>query len=318
VPIDAKMMVSESKGECMVDGIINVYKEAGFTSHDVVAVMRKILGTKKIGHTGTLDPAATGVLPVCVGNATKVCELITDKKKRYRAVVKLGIRTDTLDMTGEVLETDPSVEVTADDVRQAAVSFAGMYKQLPPMYSAVKVNGKKLYEYARKGQVVERKPREVYICDIAAYDYNDEAKEFMLEVECSKGTYIRVLCEDIGKKLGTVAVMKSLIRLRSGEFKIEDAHTLDQIRDAYGSMDEEDFANCYVIGVEEIFGEYGEIVLDAEQTKRLYNGGWFKCTQVGVPTVEGTRYRMKDSGGAFRAIYEVRGDVLKPEKMFLA
>ena len=184
----------------MIHGIINVYKEKGFTSHDVVAKLRGIVGQKKIGHTGTLDPDATGVLPVCLGKATKLCDLLTDKDKTYEAVMLLGMTTDTQDITGRILEDKSTETLTADKVREVIESFIGDYDQIPPMYSALKVNGKKLYELAREGKVVERKARPVKILDIRIIEM--DLPRVRMEVSCSKGTYIRTLCHDIGEQLG--------------------------------------------------------------------------------------------------------------------
>ena len=183
----------------MVNGIINVYKEKGYTSFDVVAKMRGIFGQKKIGHTGTLDPDAQGVLPVCLGKATKVCDLLTDKDKVYKATMLLGIQTDTLDISGKVCNK-AMVNVTEQQVRDVISTFVGTIEQVPPMYSALKVNGKKLYELAREGKTIERKARKVSIYDITI----DEIclPEVVMTVSCSKGTYIRSLCDDIGTKLG--------------------------------------------------------------------------------------------------------------------
>ena len=194
-----------------MNGIINVKKEKGFTSHDVVAKLRGILHFKKIGHTGTLDPDATGVLPVCIGKATKVVDLLTEKDKTYIAGVKLGVKTDTLDMTGTVLETRP-VTCTGEDLEQCLKSFEGDIEQVPPMYSAIKIQGKRLYEMARQGKTVERKPRKVTIYSLKLLQADLEKNWFEIEVHCSKGTYIRSLCDDIGEKLGCLAAMNSLVR----------------------------------------------------------------------------------------------------------
>ena len=172
----------------MIHGIINVYKEKGFTSHDVVAKLRGIVGQKKIGHTGTLDPDATGVLPVCLGKATKLCDLLTDKNKTYEAVLLLGKTTDTQDITGEVLEEKSTEALTEEKVREAIEGFIGDYEQIPPMYSALKVNGKKLYELAREGKVIERKARPVKILDIQILEI--DLPKVRMEVSCSKGTYL--------------------------------------------------------------------------------------------------------------------------------
>lgn len=210
-----------------MDGVINIYKEAGWTSFDVVAKMRGILKIKKIGHTGTLDPAATGVLPVCIGKGTKKVESFMADDKVYRAVMLLGVTTDSQDMTGEVLTR---TEVNADEsrVREAVMSFVGGYDQLPPMYSAKKVGGRKLVDLARKGVEVERKPRFVNIMDIDIEEMN--LPRVTMKVTCSKGTYIRTLCHDIGQKLGCGAAMESLVRTRVGRFKIEDAVKLEDLQ----------------------------------------------------------------------------------------
>ena len=206
----------------MYDGMINVCKEKGFTSHDVVAKLRGILHQKKIGHTGTLDPDATGVLPVCLGKGTKLCDMITDRDKTYRAVMMLGRTTDTQDISGQIL-TEKAVNVDEREVRDAAVSFVGDYMQIPPMYSAIKVDGKKLYELARAGQEVERKARHVVINALNITEI--QLPYVTMEVSCSKGTYIRTLCQDIGEKLGCGACMTELVRLKVGAFDI--AHDED-------------------------------------------------------------------------------------------
>ena len=189
--------------------------------------LRGILKQKKIGHTGTLDPAAEGVLPVCLGKATKLCDLLTDKNKTYEAVLLLGKTTDTQDITGEVLEEKSTEALTEEKVREAIEGFIGDYEQIPPMYSALKVNGKKLYELAREGKVIERKARPVKILDIQILEV--DLPKVRMEVSCSKGTYIRTLCHDIGEKLGCGGCMESLIRTRVSTFRIEDAKTLDEI-----------------------------------------------------------------------------------------
>ena len=199
----------------MKSGIINVYKEKGFTSFDVVAKLRGILKTKKIGHTGTLDPDAEGVLPVCIGRATKVCDILTDKDKVYEAVLLLGVETDTQDTTGEILKKLP-VEESESVVKEAILSFVGEYAQIPPMYSALKVNGKKLYELAREGKTVERKARNVQIFSIEILEM--DLPRVRMSVHCSKGTYIRTLCHDIGQKLGCGGCMEKLLRTKAGIF----------------------------------------------------------------------------------------------------
>ena len=233
----------------MHHGMLTVYKEAGYTSSDAVARLRGILRMRKIGHTGTLDPDAEGVLPMCLGNATRICELIADREKEYLAVMRLGVVTDTQDMSGEILSQIPEEQIPAillqtnadvtaiakektEDavnrrIREAAAAFTGEIDQIPPMYSAIKVNGKRLYDMARKGITVERKARRITI-----YSLDIEKIELPLvtmRVRCSKGTYIRTLCEDLGKALGTGAAMQSLLRTRVGQFTLQEARTLDEL-----------------------------------------------------------------------------------------
>lgn len=210
-----------------MDGVINVYKEKGYTSHDVVAKMRGILKQRKIGHTGTLDPMAEGVLPVCLGTATKLCDMLADKSKTYEAVLLLGVETDTQDITGTILAQAP-VKTDKEQVKKAVLSFLGPYNQVPPMYSALKIDGKKLYELARQGKEVERAARPVEILDIQIK--NIALPRVELLVSCSKGTYIRTLCYDIGKKLGCGGCMEALIRTRVSGFLAEDSLTLSQLQ----------------------------------------------------------------------------------------
>lgn len=193
----------------MVNGILNVYKEKGYTSHDVVAKLRGIVGQKKIGHTGTLDPDAEGVLPVCLGRATKVCDMLTEKDKTYEAVLLLGKETDTQDISGTVLRVGETEGLTQEQVKDCVMSFVGEYDQIPPMYSALKVNGKKLYELAREGKTIERKSRKVEIKEIRILEM--ALPRVRMEVSCSKGTYIRTLCHDIGEKLGCFGCMEAKI-----------------------------------------------------------------------------------------------------------
>lgn len=215
----------------MYDGMICVYKEKGYTSHDVVARLRGILHQKKIGHTGTLDPDAEGVLPVCLGKGTKLCDMLTDHDKEYRAMMKLGITTDTQDKSGRII-SERNVEVNEADIRAAAESFTGEYMQVPPMYSAIKIGGKKLYELARKGQEIKRPERKVFINSLTVDDIS--LPYVSLTVSCSKGTYIRTLCHDIGGKLGCGACMTELIRTRVGRFSLKEAVKLSEIEDAAG------------------------------------------------------------------------------------
>ena len=214
-------------------GFFNVYKEAGYTSHDVVAIIRK-LTRGKVGHTGTLDPQAEGVLPICLGRATKLADMIMGHDKSYIAEVVLGLATDTGDMTGQVLKRSP-VDFDEAAITRVVEGFSGPQMQVPPMYSAIKIGGKKLYELARKGQTIERKPREVNIAAIKVLEFHAEKNSFVIDVTCSKGTYIRSLCMDIGEALGTVAAMGSLLRTRSGAFSLDTAVKLGEIKEAAGN-----------------------------------------------------------------------------------
>ena len=292
-----------------MDGVINVYKEQGFTSHDVVAKLRGILHTKKIGHTGTLDPDAVGVLPVCIGKATKLCGLITDWGKTYEAVMLLGVTTDTQDISGRELSRKP-VEVDERQVVEAVTSFVGEYDQIPPMYSALKHNGKKLYELARAGLEVERKPRKVRIESIRINDMNlsDQQKTVTFTVECSKGTYIRTLCEDIGEKLGCGACMMRLTRTRVGSFGIDDSLTLNQIAALVlkGELDDK------IVDIDSLF-DYESVIINEEYNNLLYNGNKLPNDN---GALEGERFRVYDSNNIFIGIYEVIEGVLQPIKMF--
>ena len=227
-------------------GIIVIHKEKGFTSHDVVAKLRGILHMKKIGHTGTLDPDATGVLPVALGKGTKLVDLLTDKEKTYEAVLHLGIDTDTQDMSGTVLEERP-VNVTEEEVRKVLKSFVGEQLQIPPMYSALKVNGKKLYELAREGKTVERKARPVCFYEIEPLEFHLPLVK--IRVTCSKGTYIRTLCHDIGEKLGCGGCMKELLRTRVERFGLEDSIRLGEI----AQLQKEGILEEKIIAIDEMF-----------------------------------------------------------------
>lgn len=283
-----------------MDGIINVYKEKSYTSHDVVAKLRGILHQKKIGHTGTLDPEAVGVLPVCLGQATKVCELLTNKSKSYCARVRLGVVTDTQDMTGRILAENP-VDITDREIRRAVSEFTGDIWQTPPMYSAVKVNGKRLYELARQGVEVERKKRRITVSSCEVTGYFPEVNEFALKVTCSKGTYIRTLCHDIGKRLGCGAAMVSLVRTQVDTFCIEQALTLEEIerQQKAGTL------GASVMPIDRLFSSYPEVVVTASGLKYLQNGNTV-CRDLcrGRPRMEaGRKVRMYDEEHRFYAIY---------------
>ena len=211
-----------------MDGVIIINKPKGYTSHDVVNIVRKQLNMKKVGHTGTLDPNATGVLPILVGQATKISKYLIEHKKTYIATIELGEKRDTGDSEGNIIESDSNIkEFDISIIKQVLQSFLGKQKQIPPMYSAIKVNGKKLYEYARSGQEVEVEPREIEIYRIELIEYINNRIEF--EVECSKGTYIRTLCENIAEKLGTIGYMKELQRTSVDKFKIKESINLEEL-----------------------------------------------------------------------------------------
>ena len=323
-----------------MDGIINVYKEAGFTSHDVVAKLRGICRQKKIGHTGTLDPQATGVLPVCLGSATRACEMLTDRTKEYVAELLLG-QTDTQDTTGTVLE-EREVAVDEAQVREVIGSFVGGYDQIPPMYSALKVNGKKLCDLARAGKEVERKARRVQILDISVEKI--ELPRVWMTVSCSKGTYIRTLCYDIGRKLGCGGCMESLLRTRVDRFRLEDSLTLSQIEkllrtrvdrfqvkdslklDEIEVLRDEGKVGEYICSLEEALEGYLPVYTTAEGDKALKNGNPCFKQQLDLEKStslenrqSGDRYRMYNSQGIFMGVYEYQEEKhwWKPWKMFM-
>lgn len=296
----------------MIHGIINVYKEKGFTSHDVVAKLRGIVGQKKIGHTGTLDPDATGVLPVCLGKATKLCDLLTDKDKTYEAVMLLGKTTDTQDITGEILEERSTESLTEEKVREAIESFIGDYDQIPPMYSALKVNGKKLYELAREGKVIERKARPVKILDIRILEM--DLPRVRMEVACSKGTYIRTLCHDMGEKLGCGGCMESLIRTRVSAFQIKDAKTLAEIE----ALKQEGMLEKILVPIDEMFPSYPKITVKDDWKAFAKNGNPLELKMLKEADGQDgeNQVRLYDESGKFIAIYQWKEKKYHIVKMF--
>ncbi len=303
-----------------MDGIINIYKEAGYTSFDVVAKLRGILKERRMGHTGTLDPQATGVLPVCVGKATKLCELLLDKEKAYEAVMLLGVTTDTEDMTGTVL-TETKARITEEEVRCAAEKFTGVYGQIPPMYSALKVDGKRLYELAREGKEIERKPREVEIFENTPLSFETDEEGFVktvtLRVRCSKGTYIRSLLRDMGEFLGCGACMKSLVRTQAGAFSVETALTLTEVEQAR----DEGRLSELILPIDTFLMKYPAVSVVPEFEKYLYNGNQLSMNMLTeqVTPVEGDGFRVYDTKGKLIGLYLYRAvrKQLQPEKMFL-
>ena len=304
-----------------MNGVINVYKEAGFTSHDVVAKLRGIVKQKKIGHTGTLDPDAEGVLPVCLGNATKLCGLLTEKEKTYRAVLLLGQTTDTQDTSGRVL-TEAAVTANEAEVREAILSFLGDYDQIPPMYSALKVNGKKLYELAREGKEVERQARRVRILEIEIQEIC--LPEVTFTVTCSSGTYIRTLCQDIGEKLGCGGCMKSLLRTQVDRFGLSESHKLSELEELMGEGRIEEA----LLPVDQVFAACPAVRIRPESDRLIQNGNPFSRENIAEHTgeipadgteLERTCVRVYSSRGSFMGLYrrEQGGKRYKPEKMFL-
>ena len=304
--------------EIAYNGIINVYKEKGFTSHDVVAKLRGICKMKKIGHTGTLDPEAVGVLPVCFGSGTKLCDMLTDWDKEYIAVLRLGVVTDTQDMAGRILEqceTDKTDALDEGTVRNAIMGFVGDYDQIPPMYSALKVDGKKLYELARAGKEVERKPRRVRIEEIEILSV--ELPLIKFRVVCSKGTYIRTLCHDIGTKLKCGGAMESLIRSRVGIFRIEDALTLAELERL---RDNNNIASV-IVPPDAVFDRNRAVTVNEQALKMVQNGNAISPSQFieRIRFDDGEQVRVYGINDRFYGIYVYHETDrrLKPVKMFL-
>ena len=291
-----------------MQGILVADKPAGWTSFDVVAKLRRVLGTRKLGHSDTLDPMATGVLPVFCGGASKAVDLQLDHDKTYRAVLRLGCRTDTGDITGTVLESAP---VTAGEAELIAAlpRFVGPQMQTPPMYSAVKVNGQPLYKAARQGLTVERKARPIEVYGIE-YGGSPAAGEYVLTVRCSKGTYIRTLLEDIAASIGQLGTMSGLRRTRAGLFTEADAHSMEEIV-AAGEKGPDALA-ALLLPVERVFEPLPLLQVDGPTAARLYNG----CPTSRYPAAEG-RYRVRDEAGQFLGLAKVAGGALRVEKLFV-
>ena len=298
-----------------MEGIINVYKEKGFTSFDVVAKLRGILKTKKIGHTGTLDPMAEGVLPVCVGKATKVCGLLTDAEKTYRTRFRLGITTDTQDITGSVLAEKSTDGISDSDIISAVKSFEGTIDQLTPMYSARKVDGKKLYEYARQGREVKRPVKRIHIYSIKDISVcRDEGIiTVSMEVNCEKGTYIRTLCNDIGEKIGTGAAMTSLLRTRTSIFDIENSLKLKDIENIVAAGRED----AILIGADTLFLTDTRLDVPEELMKYVLNGNKLRTDNFREDISEGDRVRLYSPEGKFLALYVNKNGELRPEALFI-
>ena len=283
-----------------MNGIVIIDKPQGWTSQDVVSKLRGVLHTKRIGHGGTLDPMATGVLPVFVGRATRGVEFFENAQKTYETTLRLGIHTDTEDITGTVLEENP-VNVTAQELETVLCQFRGPILQIPPMYSAIKVGGQKLCDLARKGRIVDRKPRPVTILELTLLAFDGVLAK--LRVRCSKGTYIRTLCKDIGMELGCGGCMESLRRTAAGSYSIEDAIPLAQL------VEDAD-PERHLIPVDTMFCHYPAVTLTQKQTLRCRNGNSFS-----VALSDGT-YRTYDENGEFLALSKVRDNVMSTIKSF--
>ncbi len=266
-----------------MNGILIMDKPQDFTSHDVVAKLRGICKTRRIGHTGTLDPMATGVLPIFIGRATRACEFAMSDDKTYLAHIRLGQTTDTQDITGDVLTTSP-VTCTEAEVRAVCASFVGDIPQIPPMYSAIKIGGKKLYELAREGVEIERAPRQVTIHSIEVTPISEV--EYALTVHCSKGTYIRTLCADIGEKLGCGATLSYLRRTRAGAYTIENAHTFEEVQEN---------PEAFLLSVDSLFLQHPAITIRGKSEQKCRNGAPVPCKEA----ADGMLYRVYNESGEF-------------------
>ena len=286
-----------------MDGIIVIDKPKGCTSHDIVYMVKKLTG-EKVGHTGTLDPNATGVLPLLIGKGTLASKYLINHDKTYQVVLKLGEKTDTADVEGSIVETKEidKLLIEEENVNNILNSFKGNQEQIPPMYSAIKVNGKKLYEYARKGEKVNLSPRKIKIYNIKLIELNKESDEIFFEVSCSKGTYIRSLCEDIAKKLNTVGYMKELRRIQVGNFYIENA---TEIEDFKKNIDNKEYLDKYFISIEKLFDKAREITLKRKELKLFLNGVKLKFK------LENGIYRIYNEIGDFIGIGTIENNNLK-------
>ena len=291
-----------------MQGILIVDKPTNWTSFDVIAKLRGILGTRKLGHSGTLDPMATGVLPVFCGGASKAVDLQLDHTKAYRATLKLGARTDTGDVTGTVLETAP-VTAGEKELLEVLPRFVGPRMQTPPMYSAVKINGQPLYKLARQGMEVERKARPIEILSIQ-YEGSPAENEYTLTVKCSKGTYIRVLLEEIAEAMGQKGTMSALRRVAAGVYTEADAHSLEEIQAATNAGPEA--LQALMLPVESVFTSLPLLVADERVEQHLYNG----CPTSRYPAADG-RYRVRNAQGQFLGLANITGGVLRVEKLFV-
>ena len=290
-----------------MDGVIVINKPTGQTSHNLVGFTRRLLNIKKVGHTGTLDPDASGVLPVCIGRGTKAADMLTASDKAYRAQLILGMTTDTLDASGEILTEHP-VNVSRQQIEDVIKGFIGEIFQIPPMFSAIKKDGKKLYELAREGITIEREKRKVNIFDINICEIDMENYAITIEVYCSKGTYIRTLCEDIGMKLGCGAYMNTLVRTKSANFTLEESYTPEELL----KMKKDGTLSNIIIPVDKLFFDYDEVVLDEFLSAKARNG--IAIRKKGLK--DGDLYRVYDTNREFLCISEYREGALYLKKAF--
>lgn len=297
-----------------LNGIINIYKEKNYTSHDVVNIVRKTLNKVKTGHTGTLDPQAEGVLPICIGKATKIADYIASDIKEYIAEIKFGITTSTQDSTGDIIEKK-DVLCSDEEILNAVLSFKGEYMQTPPMYSALKVNGKKLYEIAREGKIIERKKRLINIYNIELLNFIQTDKA-LIKVLCSKGTYIRTLCNDIGEKLNCGAHMSSLIRTRAGNFYIKDSIKLDEFKKLVQNGE----TSQYLQPIDKVLHDYKKIIVNKNMNKLLYNGNKINLNDIfgnDIKLNDDENILVYDCENNIIGIYKVSDKYIKPLTMLI-
>lgn len=297
-----------------LNGIINIYKEKNYTSHDVVNIVRKTLNKVKTGHTGTLDPQAEGVLPICIGKATKIADYIASDIKEYIAEIKFGITTSTQDSTGDIIEKK-DVLCSNEEILNAVLSFKGEYMQTPPMYSALKVNGKKLYEIAREGKIIERKKRLINIYNIELLNFIQTDKA-LIKVLCSKGTYIRTLCNDIGEKLNCGAHMSSLIRTRAGNFYIKDSIKLDEFK----KLVQDGETSQYLQPIDRVLHDYKKIIVNKNMNKLLYNGNKINLNDIfgnDIKLNDDENILVYDCENNIIGIYKVSDKYIKPLTMLI-
>lgn len=293
-------------------GVINIYKEKGFTSHDVVNIVRKSLGKIKTGHTGTLDPDACGVLPICIGKATKIADYIASDIKEYKAELLLGVSTTTQDVSGEVINKS-DVTMGFDEIESAIKSFVGEYYQTPPMYSAIKINGKKLYELAREGKVAERKKRLIHIYDIKINEVISKER-VVFTVLCSKGSYIRTLCNDIGEKLGCGGCMASLLRTRSGQFFINDSIKIDDFK----TLVLNNKVETVIKSVDDVLSDYPKVKISEAGNKYLYNGNKININFADNKSLnENEKILVYDFQNNLIGIYQFSENFIKPMTMLI-